>query len=173
MHFIPYMIGAGFDSSTAAVATGAIGLMQVGGRVLFAPLERRLSMRTLMVAIFGLQTFSLALLLAGNSAFVFGVFILLFGAAQGAGTLARPAILANLYGAANFGRIASIMTIFLTAASTTAPLMASLIYDGTCSYQPVVWVVVAFGTASTGVALLARREIVRTSAPAVSPANAA
>ncbi|MBL8134850.1 MAG: MFS transporter [Anaerolineae bacterium] len=159
VHFIPFLIGSGFDSSTAAYATGAIGIMQVGGRVVFAPLERRFSTRTMILLIFALQAAAQAVLLAGHAPLLIAAFILLFGAAQGAGTLVRPAILAALYGAANFGRIASVMTIFLTLASTAAPLFASLLYDRAGSYQPVVVLVVAISAAATGVAALAHRSI--------------
>src|SRR5690606_25933574 len=39
VHIIPFLIDAGIDPSTAALASGVIGLMQVAGRVVFAPLD--------------------------------------------------------------------------------------------------------------------------------------
>ncbi len=39
VHFIPLLIDAGVDASVAAYASGAIGLMQVVGCVVFAPLD--------------------------------------------------------------------------------------------------------------------------------------
>jgi MFS family permease len=69
------------------------------------------------------------------------LFIVIFGASQGATTLARPSILAELYGSSHYGRISSIMAIFLTLATTSAPLGASLIYDTAGSYRPVLWLV--------------------------------
>ncbi|MDX1995656.1 MAG: MFS transporter [bacterium] len=158
VHFIPFLIGAGVASSTAAFATGSIGIMQVVGRVIFAPLDHRFSSRSIVIGVFGLQALALSFLLLGQSPLLIGAFILLFGAAQGAVTLARPSILAELYGVAHYGRISSIMALFLTLTSTFAPLGASLLYDGFGTYQPVLWAVVLLALAGTGVVFLARRE---------------
>jgi sugar phosphate permease len=157
VHFIPFLIGAGVESSTAAFATGAIGIMQVVGRAVFAPLDHRFSSRTIAVGLFGLQTLASALLLAGQSAFLIAGFILLFGAAQGAVTLARPSILAHLYGVANYGRISSVMAFFLTLTSTFAPLGASLLFDHYGTYDLVLWLVVLLALLAAVVLFLAKR----------------
>jgi MFS family permease len=157
VHFIPFLIDGGIDASSAAFATGAIGIMQVVGRAIFAPLERRYSIRTILIGVFVLQAGALAVLLFGQSTAVLWTFIPVFGAAQGAMTLSRPAILADLYGVSHYGRISSIMAIVLTLTSTSAPLAASLLYDRFASYQPVIWSVVALALASIGVLLLAQR----------------
>jgi MFS family permease len=158
VHFIPFLIDAGIDSSTAAFATGAIGIMQVIGRIIFAPLDHRFSTRVIVIGVFGLQALALSFLLMGQTGLLIGGFILVFGAAQGAVTLARPSILAELYGISHYGRISSIMALFLTLTSTSAPLVASLLYDRADSYQPVLWLVVILAIAATGVVFLARRE---------------
>ncbi|MFN8373648.1 MAG: MFS transporter [Anaerolineae bacterium] len=158
MHFIPFLIEAGIDSTTAAFATGAIGIMQVIGRIIFAPLDHRFSTRVIVIGVFGLQALALSLLLIGQSTLLIGGFILVFGAAQGAVTLARPSLLAELYGISHYGRISSIMALFLTLTSTSAPLIASLLYDRADNYQPVLWMVVMLAAAATGVVFLARRE---------------
>ncbi|MBE2270936.1 MAG: MFS transporter, partial [Anaerolinea sp.] len=104
VHFIPFLIETGMESSTAAFATGAIGIMQVVGRLIFAPLDQRFSSRTIAAGVFALHIAALGLLLTGQSQVQIGVFIVLFGAAQGAVTLARPSLIAGLYGAAAYGR---------------------------------------------------------------------
>jgi MFS family permease len=169
VHFIPFLIGSGVESSTAAFATGAIGITQVIGRVAFAPLDHRFSSRTIAVAVFGLQTLASALLLAGQSVFLIVGFILLFGAAQGAATLARPSILAELYGVAHFGRISSVMALFLTATWTIGPLGASLLFDRFGTYDLVLWLVALLALLATGITLLAKRSAV----PAITPEIAA
>jgi sugar phosphate permease len=158
IHFIPFLIGAGVDSSTAAFATGAIGIMQVVGRVIFAPLDRRYSTRAIAVGIFGLHIVAMIFLLLGQTTLLIGVFIVVFGAAQGAVTLARPSILAEMYGVTHYGRISSIMVLFLTLTSTAAPLAASLLYDQTGSYQTVLWLVTLLAVAATFVVSLPTRD---------------
>jgi MFS family permease len=158
VHFIPFLIETGVGSSVAAFATGAIGMMQVVGRVAFAPLDQRFSSRAIVVGIFGLHVLALSFLLIGQSAVGIGAFILVFGASQGAVTLVRPSVLAELYGVSHYGRISSVMALFLTLTSTAAPLIASLLYDQASSYQPVLWMVVILACAATGVVFLAWRE---------------
>ncbi len=142
VHFIPYLIDSGINASTAALASGAIGLMQVVGRVVFAPLDTRFSGRVLVAAVFALQAAAFCILLLGSSLWAVGVFIVVFGAAYGAQTLARASIIAELFGSSHYGRISSVMAIFLTVAGTAAPVGAGLIYDRFGSYQPVLWIVI-------------------------------
>jgi len=158
VHFIPFLIETGMESSTAAFATGAIGIMQVVGRLIFAPLDQRFSSRTIAAGVFALHIAALGLLLTGQSQVQIGVFIVLFGAAQGAVTLARPSLIAGLYGAAAYGRISSIMALFLTLTSTSAPLIASLLYERAGDYEPVLWMVMILACAATAVIILAVRE---------------
>jgi hypothetical protein len=104
---------------------------------------------------------AMLLLLLGQAPLVIGVFILVFGASQGAATLARPSILAEHYGTSHYGRISSVMAIFLTLTSTSAPLGASLFYDRFQTYQPVLWIVLVLALAATGVVVLAKRHMPR------------
>ena len=156
VHFIPFLIDAGIDASTAALASGSIGLMQVAGRLVFAPLETRLSIRTMVAGVFALQAVSMSLLLFGASVWLIGLFILVFGTSYGAKTLARASVVADQFGTSHYGRISSVMAIFLTGASTLAPVGAGLIYDRFGSYQPVVWIIVALALVATGIMILAK-----------------
>jgi MFS family permease len=157
VHFIPFLLEGDVSASTAAFATGAIGIMQVVGRVVFAPLEQRFSGRSIAVGVFALQAAAMALLLFGQAPLVVGLFIVLFGAAQGATTLLRPTLLTDLFGTAHYGRISSIMAFALTLTSTAAPLGASLLFDRFGTYTPVVWTVVALAVLATGAAVWAAR----------------
>lgn len=156
VHFIPFLIDVGIDASTAAVASGAIGLMQVIGRVIFAPLDSRVSGQAMVSGVFGLQSVAMALLLLGASPLVIGLFIVTFGMSYGARTLSRPSILAELFGSTHYGRISSVMAIFLTAASTVAPVGAGLIYDRFGSYDVVLWLILLLAVAATVVMIFSR-----------------
>lgn len=155
VHFIPFLIDSGIDPSTAAVASGSIGIMQVLGRLLFAPLESRLTARALTVGIFALQFAAIGLLIVGTSTAMIGLFIVLFGMAVGATTLARPAAIAAAFGASHYGRISSILALFLTISSTIAPVGAGLIYDRSGSYTSVLWIVLIVSACATGLVFLA------------------
>ncbi len=148
VHFIPFLIDLGVGASFAAAASGAIGFMQVAGRVVFAPLEERLSNKALLSGVFGLQAIALSVLLFGPAMLWIGLFIVLFGSAFGARTLAQAAVVADLYGSANYGRISGVMSVFVTLSATLGPVGAGWLYDRTGSYQPVLWVIVALTVAS-------------------------
>lgn len=145
VHFIPFLIDKGVDASTAAFASGSIGLMQVAGRVIFAPLDNHFSPRLIVIGIFVLQTAAMLMLLIGTSSWMIGLFIVVFGAAYGARTLARPSILAQVFGISHYGRISSIMALFLTFAATIAPVGAGWLYDTFGSYTPALWIIVGLG----------------------------
>ena len=159
VHFIPFLIDAGINPSTAAVASGSIGLMQVAGRVVFAPLDTRLPGRIIVAGIFALQSLALLVLLLGVSPLVIGLFIMIFGAAYGAQTLSRVSIIADLFGAAHYGRISSVMAIFLTLAGTAAPVGAGLIFDRFHSYQPVLMIIIVLALAATGIIMVSKSDV--------------
>lgn len=158
VHFIPFLIDSGIDASTAALASGSIGLMQVAGRVVFAPLGSRFSGRVMVAAVFALQAAGIFVLLIGSSLAAVGIFVVVFGAAYGAQTLARASIIAELFGSSHYGRISSVMALFLTLASTAAPVGAGLIYDRFGSYQPVLVLVVVLALAASSLIALSKPE---------------
>ncbi len=158
VHFIPYLISIGIDASTAAAATGIIGVTQVVGRVFFAPLDRRFSVLTVILGIFIMQTLAAACLVVGHSAVLVGAFIVLFGASQGAATLSRPSVLVELFGSTHYGRISSVLTIVVTIGNTVAPLVAGMLYDQAGDYQLVLWLVTGLALLATVVALVNLRE---------------
>jgi MFS family permease len=156
VHFVPFLIDSGMDASTAAWMSGAIGLMQVIGRVIFAPLDMRFSGQVMVTGVFALQSVAIGLLLLGSSPAGMGLFIVLFGASYGARTLARPSILAELFGSAHYGRIASVTAVFLTLAGTAAPVGAGLLYDRFGGYDSVLWVIMGLAIISAGIMAFSR-----------------
>lgn len=148
-HLIPFLIASGFDPSAAALASGSIGILQVAGRVVFAPLDSRISTRIMAMSIFALEALSILFLLVGTSSLNVGIFIIIFGAAYGANTLVRPSLLAELYGSSHYARISSVMAIFLTITATAAPVGASFLYDRFGTYQVVLVVIMCFALLAT------------------------
>lgn len=158
VHFIPYLIDVGIESSTAAVASGAIGVMQVLGRLVFAPLDSRVSIRTMVAGIFALQAGAMGILLFNSSIVGVVLFIVVFGSAYGATTLARPSIVAEVYGTVAYGRISSVMSTVLIVSGTLAPISASIIYDSFGSYTPMLFLIIALGLGAVGIIFLTGKE---------------
>ncbi|NDJ62797.1 MAG: MFS transporter [Chloroflexi bacterium] len=165
VHFIPFLIDSGIDASSAALASGTIGIMQVAGRLVFAPLDTRVSARVMTAGVFALQAAAMGILLLGSSTLAVALFIIVFGTSYGASTLARPSILAEMFGSTHYGRISSIVAIFVTFAATSAPVGAGLLYDRFGSYVPVLWIVLLLAVGATAVMLIAKPNLAQAQNP--------
>ena len=100
------------------------------------------------------QAVALVILLLNATTAGVWIFVVLFGAVYGAMTLARPAILADRFGAAHYGRISSIQYVFQTVATTAAPYGVALLYTGFGnSYQFALLLLIALSVLAAGVVL--------------------
>ncbi|MDQ7037037.1 MAG: hypothetical protein Q9P01_20025 [Anaerolineae bacterium] len=158
VHMIPLLLDRGFDETFAASVTGIIGAMQVLGRVLYAPTESKLPKRYMIAGIFALQTSALLILIFVQSILGVWVFVVLLGAANGAMTLARPALLADFYGTEFYGRISSVMWVFIVLAVTLAPVGAGWMYTLQGNYDTVLWILVSLSIFATIAINFVRKE---------------
>ena len=138
VHLVPYLLDVGHGPAFAAAAAGLVGAMKFPARVLFARLAERFSAHQLAAVLVG--TTAAAVALVGAAPTVAGAlaFAVLYGAADGATTTARPALLAALYGRASYGTIAGAMTATGVAARAAAPVGIGLLYDALGTYRPVM-----------------------------------
>lgn len=157
IHFIPLLISLRIHPSSAALASGAIGIMQVIGRMIFAPVERRFSSKAMVAGVMALLALSMPILLLGSEPPLVIMFVALFGMAIGTHTLSRPLIIADTYGAAFYGRISSSMVIFLTLAGTSAPFAAGLIFDAFGAYDWMLILTTGFSLAALALILFLPR----------------
>lgn len=139
-HGVPLLSERGYSPALVAAVAGSVGLMQVTGRFLFTPLMTRFSLRTLSALTFGAHALALLTLLALTSIWSVWLFAALFGVANGSSTLARAALIAEVYGAAHYGSINGSMAAVMALAQTAAPLGAGVLFDLTGSYTPLLWV---------------------------------
>src|SRR5439155_10034553 len=139
VHILPYLQDRGYDSTFAAGVTGLIGAMQVLARLLLAPFGNRANPRLLAASMLALQPLSLAVLLLVCTTPGIFLFVVLFGAQRGLSTLARPALLAELYGRAEYASIAGVLQFAISLAQAAAPVAAGIAYDLSGSYERVLW----------------------------------
>jgi sugar phosphate permease len=159
IHFIPYLIERGFNASDAAWIAGFIGASQVLGRIIFAPLDNRFPTINLSGILFGMQALAILLLIIRGE-IVAVVFVVLFGAAFGAMTLARPLLLVQLYGPLEFGRITSVSALFIALAVTIGPFGAGLLFEFYGNYQPLLYALTALFVVAIGLLGAAQRFLV-------------
>jgi MFS family permease len=139
VHFVAFLRDEGYPIAFAAIATGAIGAAQVLGRVVFAPLEGRLSPRTHSVLIYVTAPLALVVLLTVPGVVGVVAFVILFGGARGMETLLRSTLVAGLYGTRRFASIASVLAFFTTLTQAVAPFSLGAVYDATGTYVPGLW----------------------------------
>jgi MFS family permease len=157
-HSVPLLLERGYPPALAAAAAGSIGLMQIAGRLLFTPGSARIPLMRLTPMVFGLHALALLALLLLPGGVALWLFAALFGASNGAGTLARAALIAEIYGPGYFGGINGAMTTLIALLQTAAPLGAGLLHDRSGGYEPVLWLLI-------GVSLLAAVAAGRARAP--------
>lgn len=127
VHLVPLLVERGHGVAFAGAAMGLLGLMALPGRLVFTPLGDRFSRSAVMASIFALEAVAVAVFLASRSTWAVWAFAALFGAGFGAITPARAAIVAELYGAADYGRISGVLALLLALARAAAPVGASVL----------------------------------------------
>lgn len=161
VHMVAYLGDHGYSLAFAAAATGGIGAAQVLGRLLFAPLERRLAPRTVSVLIYLGQPLALLILLFVPSELGVIAFVLLFGAARGAETLVRSTIVAGLYGPRRIASIAAVLTLATTLTQAISPVTLGAVYDNVKSYVPGFWALVVLSCVAAVAVYLGDRRVPR------------
>lgn len=148
-HSVPLLLERGYDPALVATVVGLVGAMQLAGRLLFTPAARGVDLATLAAITFGVRTAAFLLLVLPLPAWGLFVFAALFGGANGASTLARPALVAARFGSANFGAISGSMTTLVALAQTVAPLAVGALRVATGDYSAAL---VALALATTAAA---------------------
>jgi MFS family permease len=126
--------------------------MALPGRLVFTPLGERWPRSGVTAAIFIMQAVAATALLVSRGTVGVWAFVILFGTGFGAITPARAGLIADLFGAAEYGRIAGVLALILSLARTVAPVGASWLYvaggASTHGYDSVLIVLAALGIAS-------------------------
>jgi len=134
-HSVVMLLERGYSPGLVASVAGAIGLMQVGGRLLFSPASGRASLVQLAIVTYTIRVVSLLVLLLVPGQLGLWTFAALFGVANGASTLARAGLIGAVFGAAHYGSISGSMTMIIAVAQTLSPLAIGLLRDRSGSYD--------------------------------------
>lgn len=137
-HSVPLLLERGHAPAVVAAAVGSIGLLQVGGRLLFAPSASLLPLRLTASITFALRAVGLAALLLVPGPVGLWSFVALFGLANGATTLARAGLVAERFGPEHFGAVSGSMTLVIATVQTAAPLAAGALRVRAGDYQAVL-----------------------------------
>lgn len=153
---IPFLLERGYSAAFAAFAVGLVGLSQIPGRVLFAPLAGRLSPPLALTAVFAGIASGIAILVSVHATAAVVVGLVLLGMGNGMATLARATAIADLYGSAAYGSIAGVAGAMTTAARAAGPFTAAL-YAGLFGYTALLWSLSGLAVAAAALAYCATR----------------
>lgn len=148
-HSVPMLLERGHPPGVVAAAVGSIGLLQVAGRLLFAPGAAAISLKRAAALTFAIRATALAALLLVPGPIGLWVFAALFGLANGATTLAKAGLIAEHFGPANFGAISGTMTLFIATAQTAAPVAAGALRVQTGDYRIVLLALLVIAVCGT------------------------
>jgi MFS family permease len=133
-HLVPLLSERGYSPALVASAAGSIGLVQLLGRIFFTPLSRGLSLAKISAITFALHGLGVACLLFIPTTLGVWLFVLFYGASNGAITLARAALLADIFGSASYGQLNGIISFAVAFTGATAPLLAGFLHERTGDY---------------------------------------
>jgi MFS family permease len=122
---IPFLLERGYGTVFAAFAIGLIGVSQIPGRIVFAAVGTRLAEPWRSVAVFMLIAAGILLVVGIDAPAAVLVGMILLGMGNGMATLARATVVADRYGAASYGAIASVMGAGTMSARAVAPVTAA------------------------------------------------
>ncbi len=154
-HLVPLLLERGYSSGFAALIAASIGVLQLVGRIFFTSMTSRAALLVLSSVTFAVHGLGVLLLTLGSDVGVYG-FVLLYGATNGAITLTRAALLADLFDTKMYGRVNGAVSLLVALSSATMPFVAGWLHTRTGNYQWVLWLLVAALCAATTLILGAR-----------------
>jgi MFS family permease len=157
VHLVPLLQGRGYSQTFATTTVGVYALMALPGRLIFTPLGDRVHRNWVVASIFFVHALGiLALLLAPGMLGIVG-YVVLSGAGFGAIMPARASLVAEVYGAAHFGQINSVVAFVSLVARSIGPIGMSLIYEFAGGYPVALAGLVATALLAMVALLLADR----------------
>ncbi len=150
---IPFLLERGHSPAFAAFAVGLVGVSQIPGRLLFAPLAALLPRAEATASVFALIALGVIVVVSLHSTAAVVAGLVILGMGNGMATLARATAIADLYGAGAYGTIASVAGGMTTAARAAGPVTAA-VYASAVGYTSLLWTLAVLALAA---AVLAHR----------------
>jgi MFS family permease len=151
VHAIAFLLERGHSPAFAAFAVGLIGISQIPGRLLFAPLAARLPRPAATASVFVLIGLGVAVLVSVHSTAGVVAGLVLLGMGNGMATLARATAIADLYGPGAYGTIGSVAGAMTTGARALGPVSGAL-YAAAFGYVALLWTLAALALLAAALA---------------------
>ncbi len=147
---IPFLLERGDTAAFAAFAVGVMGASQIPGRLVFGLLSLRLP------AVFAFVAIGIAVIVSldGTAAVLAGMVVL--GMGSGMAILARATVVADRYGAADYGAIAGVLASVTTGARAVGPV-AGAAWASVVGYESLLWTLAGLAAVAVLLAVAAER----------------
>jgi len=153
---IPFLLERGYGTAFAAFAIGLIGVSQIPGRIVFAAVGGRLPEPWNSMSVFALIAAGILLVVGVDAPAAVVAGMILLGMGNGMATLARATTIADRYGAASYGAIASVMGAGTMSARAVAPVAAAA-WAATVGYASMLLTLCALAVLAVLLAFAADR----------------
>ena len=153
---IPFLLERGYGTAFAAFAIGLIGVSQIPGRIVFAAVGGRLPEPWNSMSVFALIAAGILLVVGVDAPAAVVAGMILLGMGNGMATLARATTIADRYGAASYGAIASVMGAGTMSARAVAPVAAAA-WAATVGYASMLLTLCALAVLAALLAFAAER----------------
>jgi len=153
---IPFLLERGYGTAFAAFAIGLIGVSQIPGRIVFAAVGGRLPEPWSSMSVFALIAAGILLVVGVDAPAAVVAGMILLGMGNGMATLARATTIADRYGAASYGAIASVMGAGTMSARAVAPVAAAA-WAATVGYASMLLTLCALAVLAVLLAFAADR----------------
>jgi MFS family permease len=128
-HQIAHLIHLRYDPVLAAALAGGLGLASFPGRVLISLLSRRITPQHLLIGAHLLQALGVILLILAPSVLWLILYVLFFGAASGAISPLKAAVMADHFGRRAYGAITALQGTVIAVCAAGGPVAAGWLYD--------------------------------------------
>jgi MFS family permease len=126
---IAFLTSRGFATTLVTTIVGLFGIAYLPGRTIVAFFGRRLRLQALVAGALAVEGIGLVVLLKASSALAIGLYVLIFGAAYGALSPLRGAIMAECFGRRAYGSIIAAQGIPIAVLSALGPIVGGRLID--------------------------------------------
>ena len=154
-HLVPLLRERGFSSVFAATIAGMVGVLQLGGRLIIVPMTSRVTLTMLTAATFAIHGLGILLLTSNSEISIWG-FVILYGSTNGAITIARAALTAELFPTRVYGAVSGAISLVVAFSTSLAPFLAGVLHQKSGNYQTTLWILVGLLASSSLIVLNAR-----------------
>lgn len=145
VHLVAHATDVGISAGTAATVLSVLGIVSIGGNILFGKLGDKVGNRNVVIAIFILMTLSFLFLIFSNQLWALYLFAVVFGLSYGGWIPLQSPLIAEYFGLISLGAILGLTMFITTAGGALGSLVSGRIFDITGGYN---WAFIVCGILS-------------------------